>query len=102
MQIQYRNPLSFDFFKDNCRISVGNGNAIQFWSDPWVNGKSLSNLYPRIANIILNKDESLADVWRRKEEVFGWDFQFRRNLFVWEEEELGRMLTLLDGVNISI
>lgn len=102
MQILDRNPLSFAKFKDNIRISVGNGNASQFWKDPWVNGKSLSTLYPRISNITMNKEESLTDVLQRKEELFKWDFQFRRNLFLWEEEELNRMFLLFDGLNISV
>ncbi|KAH7834820.1 hypothetical protein Vadar_020011 [Vaccinium darrowii] len=101
-QIQYRNPLTFEKFSENCRIFVGNGNAIQFWNDPWVNGKSLAILYPRIASIILAKDESLAEVWLRKEELFRWEFNFRRNLFVWEEEELERLIILLDGIQINI
>lgn len=102
MQIQHSNPLSFEKFSENCRISVGNGNAIQFWNDPWVNGKSLAKLYPRIASIISLKDESLAEVWLRKEELFRWEFQLRRNLFVWEEEELDSLITLLDGIQINI
>lgn len=102
MQIQNRNPLVFSKFIDNIRISIGNGEDTQFWNDPWVNGKALCYLYPRIFSIIVNKNESVAEVYQRKEELLSWQFQFRRSIFIWENEELDRMLLLLDGLHINI
>lgn len=90
IQIQSRKPLVFSKFTENINISIGDGRSIAFWTDEWVDGKSLKNLFPRIFSIILQKEETLAEVFQRKEELFGWDFQFRRSLFIWESEELFR------------
>ncbi|KAH7857557.1 hypothetical protein Vadar_014013 [Vaccinium darrowii] len=86
--IQDLKPQLFSKFSENVRITVGDGKAIIFWSDPWVDGNSLCNLYPNLFRTIVNKKESVAEVFQRKEELFKWDFQFRRNLFIREMEDL--------------
>ncbi|KAH7838657.1 hypothetical protein Vadar_029549 [Vaccinium darrowii] len=85
-----------EFVEDNIKISVGDGKSIRFWIDEWVDGKKLSTLFPGIFRAITNKEESLAEVWQRKEEQFGWEFEFRRNLFLWELEELDIMSLMLN------
>lgn len=51
--------------------------------------------------MIINKEESLAEVWQRKEEQFSWEFEFRRNLFLWEAEELDNMIIMLNGTHVT-
>lgn len=46
MLIKIRNPEVFSKFNDNIRITVGDGNSIQFWNDAWVYGECLNRLYP--------------------------------------------------------
>lgn len=62
--IKCRNPLAFNKFMENLRLTVGDGNTIKFWTDPWVNGRSLNSLYPRIFNICPIKDETIEMVLR--------------------------------------
>lgn len=93
-------PL-FSKFVENTRISVRNGTSIRFWTNGWVNGNCLCNLYSRLFSIISIRDESLVDVLIRKEEQFFWEFQFRRRLFIWEAEELDGMTTMLDALHIN-
>lgn len=102
MQIKSKNPEVFSKYSENISISIGNGLSTQFWIDPWVHDACLCRLYPRIFNVISNKDESVAEVFQRKEELFFWSFQQRRNLFVWEDEEMQDLRNFLDGLHISI
>lgn len=102
MQIKSKNPEVFSKYSENISISIGNGLSTQFWIDPWVYDACLCRLYPRIFNVISNKDESVAEVFQRKEELFFWSFQQRRNLFVWEDEEMQDLRNFLDGLHISI
>ncbi|KAH7846966.1 hypothetical protein Vadar_020183 [Vaccinium darrowii] len=88
MQIQDVKPLLFSKFSENIKISIGDGKNITFWTDQWVDGKSLSILFPNLFRTIVNKGETLAEVFQRKEEQFSWNFQFRRNLFSREVEDL--------------
>lgn len=101
IQIESKKPSVFSKFKDNISLSIGDGKSIRFWTDEWVDGKKLSNLFPGIFRVIINTEESIAEVWQRKEEQFNWEFDFRRNLFIWEAEELESMVNLLNCMQIN-
>jgi hypothetical protein len=67
---------------------VGIGNSISFWKDPWREVTPLCRKYPRLFAISNNKEASVEDYRRLDEEGGGWAFEWRRPLFVWEEELL--------------
>lgn len=48
IQIQSRKPLIFSKFKENIKLSVGDGKFIRFWIDEWVGDRNLSILFPGI------------------------------------------------------
>lgn len=100
MQIQDIKPHLFSKFSENIKISIGDGKKIIFWTDQWVDGKSLSILFPNLFRTIVNKGETLAEVFQRKEEQFSWNFHFIRNLFSREVEDLEGMIALLEGLHI--
>ncbi|KAG5552584.1 hypothetical protein RHGRI_010610 [Rhododendron griersonianum] len=103
LQIKSRNPLAFNKFMENIRLIVGDGNSLKFWTDPWVNGKCLSSLYPRFFNICLIKDETVATVLSRKEEQLIWEFQLRRGRFLRGEiEDFNSMTLMLDGLRVIL
>lgn len=97
--IQYRKPLQFSYFLDNIRFKIGDGTSISFWQDTWLDGKKLSDLFPRLFSIVQMREESLAAVLNRRNEFSAWDFQFRRRLFVWENAELMAVTNLLENLN---
>lgn len=102
MQINLKNPLIFNKFKDNIVLAVGNGKQIRFWNDPWTNDNCLRFSFPRIYSICLSRDETLSEVWSRKQRDGVWSFQFRRNFFGWEEEDFNNLITMLDDLFLLI
>lgn len=49
-------------YKEGCVCSVGYGENIRFWIDPWIDGSSLFRRFPRLFAITQNKNAFLCDV----------------------------------------
>lgn len=88
-------PLG-EFYDQNLKLSVGNGRRILFWSDAWLNGRSLKEDYPRLYSLSTEKEESLLQMSAKKS-LGVWQFQFRRSLLAWEEEEVKRLSGFLES-----
>ncbi|XP_028122980.1 uncharacterized protein LOC114320084 [Camellia sinensis] len=78
------------------KLSVGNGKSIQFWTDAWLNGRSLKEDYPRLNSLSTEKEESLLQISAKKS-LGVWQFQFRRRLLAWEDEEVKRLSGFLES-----
>lgn len=100
--VQNRRPQQFSNFLDNIRFKIGDGSAISFWQDAWVEGNELSVLFPRLFRTVLKKEESIADILIRRNEQSAWDFQLRRRLFDWEITDLQVLTNLLDNQNLNV
>ncbi|KAL8482942.1 hypothetical protein ACS0TY_025841 [Phlomoides rotata] len=75
------------WFRDNVSRTIGDGNDTKFWYDKWLGGRCFKDMFPRLFLIDINKLCSVAD--RLSMEENGWKYlaKWRRNLFVWEEEQ---------------
>lgn len=56
----HRNGSLFQFYKDNMEILIGNGERISFWSDTWMGSTNLSSQFPRLFQLVVDKDSSLS------------------------------------------
>jgi hypothetical protein len=65
---------------------IGNGNSTSFWNEVWIGNQSLRHMFPRLFGISMQKDEVIGRMGRVEDDMWHWEFQWRRNLFVWEEE----------------
>ncbi|GAU19761.1 hypothetical protein TSUD_78870 [Trifolium subterraneum] len=86
------------WFAESVVRRVGNGADTLFWSDPWLGGAPLSVRYKRLFDLALNQSISVADMC-----LFGWEnggagWQWRRQLWVWEEELLVECTGLLHDI----
>jgi len=61
---------------------VGIRNLTSFWKDPWSGETPFLRKYPRLYVIATNNEASVEELSRRGE----WDLEWRRSIFVWEEE----------------
>ena len=78
----------FDIFMENAKLRVGDGSTIKFWKDMWLGNISLQFLFFTLFRIIINKTESLGEIFTRFEELQRWVFSFRRPLLNREIEAL--------------
>lgn len=81
LSMNLTNPALSEFFFNNVKKVVGNGRRIWFWVDRWFNNQSLSEVFPRLFSLSIEKGESLLHFVQRKEEGRDWKLAFRRPLF---------------------
>ncbi|XP_028110486.1 uncharacterized protein LOC114308998 [Camellia sinensis] len=83
---------------DNVDILIGNGDRVSFWRDPWLGSTNFLSQFPRLFQLVEDKELSLSLPIARRSNQAGWAFNFRRALWAWEEDELVRLTTVLgDG-----
>ncbi|MCI18150.1 RNA-directed DNA polymerase (Reverse transcriptase), partial [Trifolium medium] len=83
------------WFARNLSRRLGNGNSTRFWLDVWFGNLSLGERFPRLFSISLQKDAMVSNFWVEKEGVWGWEFDWRRRLFAWEDELLRELREVL-------
>jgi hypothetical protein len=76
---------------------VGFGNATSFWKDPWREAIPFSQKYPRLFAISNNKEASVEECRQHNGGGGGCSFEWRRPLFVWEEDLLLSLTEDLEG-----
>lgn len=96
-QLSEANQQLGDFFGDQVKIIVGNGRRIKFWYDAWLVNRGLKEEFPRLFSLSTEKEESLQQIKAKIGVTRGWQLQFRSNLLAWEEEELQRLLGMLES-----
>ncbi|XP_028067001.1 uncharacterized protein LOC114269850 [Camellia sinensis] len=77
-----------DLLQENVEIKVRNGRRIMFWEDAWKGSYCLKDKYPRLFSISIDKGVTLKKMIDRKDSLADWILRFRRNLRIWEDEEL--------------
>jgi hypothetical protein len=75
---------------------IGNGNSTSFWDEVWVGDQPLRQRFPRLFGISLQRDEVIGRMGRKVDERWHWEFRWRRNLFVWEEEQFNEFLEVIN------
>jgi hypothetical protein len=91
-----------EWFQDSVHRVVGNGENTLFWSNVWVGDVSFRVRYSRLYDLSLFKEETVADMCQLGWGVEGQAWSWRRGLFVWEEEMLGELILLLQGVTLQV
>jgi hypothetical protein len=90
-----------EWFSQSVNKIVGNGNLTRFWKDVWLGEQSLEAKFPRLFGISLTKDIVVGQAGRWVDGVWRWELEWRRHLFVWENELLLELLAALEGVTIT-
>ncbi|GAU40168.1 hypothetical protein TSUD_292720 [Trifolium subterraneum] len=101
--------MSSTWWKDICNLDkdsswfveavekrVGNGNLTAFWTDTWIGDQSLQQRFPRIYGISNQKESTIFNMGRWVENTWSWEFDWRRNLFVWEEPIKAEFLDVIN------
>jgi len=82
---------------NNSRRVVGAGNDTFFWHDIWVGEVPLKLKFPRLYELTLNKECSVAEAKRNLCAVGGVERVWRRHLIAWDEESVMECSILLDN-----
>lgn len=84
-----------EIVRKGCRVRLGNGNDIRFWSDIWVVEDFLDKLFLRFYFILMEKEVKVLSMgfWDGMDQK--WCFRWRRVLFDWEKEMKDDMMKKL-------
>ena len=63
---------------------LGNGEKIRFWSDIWVNERSLKDCFPRMYALSNRKTGLVHEFGKWINHGWKWDISLRREVFDWE------------------
>ena len=77
-------------------ISVGNGNSVLFWHDRWCEIGILKRIFPRLYAISLQKNLLVSQMGEWNEIAWVWNLEWRRALYVWENEEVSRLKHIIE------
>jgi hypothetical protein len=80
---------------------LGNGGDTSFWYDTWVGVHPLKEVFPRLFLVSTQKECCVSEVGRWDTGRWVWDFKWRRNLFVWEEERRDMLVNVLTPIQLS-
>jgi hypothetical protein len=90
-----------DWCSDIMIKKLGSGGGTGFWLDKWAGHNTLSDLFPRLFSVSLQSDLKVNQIGEWRDEVWHWNFIWRRQLFVWEGELLVQLLELLRHVSLT-
>ncbi|KAL8482692.1 hypothetical protein ACS0TY_025650 [Phlomoides rotata] len=84
------------WFSSNCIRVIKNGKSSKFWSDKWVGGSSLKELFPRLFRIESESECLICErvIWEGSNWNMNW--KWRRRLFVWEDNLINELKALID------
>ncbi|CAJ2632329.1 unnamed protein product [Trifolium pratense] len=89
------------WFREHVSRRVGDGSDTLFWTDPWLDGISLRERFGRLFELAVTKSRSVADMFALGWGADGGAWEWRRSLWVWEEEMLGECQSLLLDISLQ-
>jgi hypothetical protein len=69
-----------------------------FWKKAWLAIEPLCVLYPRLYSIASNQEWKVGEMWGGSRGGWRWNFEWRRELFVWEGDLFHNLIERLEGV----
>ena len=90
----------FQDFSKFTRFMVGDGERIRLWEDLWWGDQPLGVRYPRLLRVVMDKNILIFSILGSTC-PFSWNFNFRRNLFDSEIEDLESLMRSLDRLHLS-
>lgn len=91
---------NYRWFDSLVRCEVGEGDKINFWKDPWLSGVSLATSHVRLFLNSKQKEESVNRTGRWEDDMWIWDFCWRRRWFVWKVDIVENINHLLANVKL--
>ena len=74
------------------QFDVGDSSRLKFWHDMWCGDSPLKVVFPKLFNICLNMESSVAELMQLSNGVTHWDVHFSRLVQDWELESLVKFM----------
>ncbi|MCH79913.1 ribonuclease H protein, partial [Trifolium medium] len=86
---------NLNWFSSSVSRTVSNGRNTRFWLDKWTPDGPLMLKFPHLFSLSRSPEATIGDMGNWLGEAWFWDFTWRRNLFVWEENQFHSLLSSL-------
>ena len=87
---------------ENIGFTVGNGTKIRFWTDHWCGLAALSQSFPQLYALAVQRNARVDEVWDPNFGQGGWNLSFIRAFNDWELDLVGDLLTVLRGYILTL
>ncbi|XP_057529705.1 uncharacterized protein LOC130808238 [Amaranthus tricolor] len=77
-------------------VKLGNGSSTQFWHDTWCEAGPLKRIFPRLFSISMQKTSFISQMGVWQEDIWSWQFRWRRTLYDWEDDEVLRLRSQIE------
>jgi len=72
--------LDSSLIRAGCKLKMGNGNHVNFWSDTWLTDFCLANSYPALFRLSSSKARIVSQMGYWIEGTWHWNLKWRRTL----------------------
>lgn len=93
--------IAGNWFSDWAVRRVSNGRGTSFWQDKWIGDHPLAITFPRLFNISLFKEAKIGDMCDSIDGEITWNFGWRREPFIWEQNLIDNLLALLEDFTLG-
>ncbi|RVW76048.1 putative ribonuclease H protein [Vitis vinifera] len=87
---------------DNMVFKVGKGNKVRFWIDPWCGNNVLSEAFPDLFSMAVQRNATVEDYWDQNLSQGGWSLRLLRDFNDWELGLVDNMLVELRNYRVSM
>ncbi|RVW55567.1 Transposon TX1 uncharacterized 149 kDa protein [Vitis vinifera] len=87
---------------NNMEFKVGRGTKIMFWTDHWCGDEALSQAFPQIFALAVDRNELVNDVWDPRLGQGGWNLRLVRDSNDWELVLIEDLLFLLRDIRVTL
>ncbi|KAJ9702452.1 hypothetical protein PVL29_004269 [Vitis rotundifolia] len=91
-----------DWCWNNMTFRVGKGNTIRFWTDVWCSESALSQCFPHLFGMTVQRNSTVKEMWDQNSGQGNWNLNFLRDFNDWELELVGDFLHILRGHKPSL
>ena len=77
---------------DNMMFQVGKSNTIRFWTDVWCSDSALSQCFPHLFGMAVQKISTVEEMWDQSSGQGNWNLNFLRDFNDWELDTVGEFL----------
>ena len=93
--------VGINWFSNRVVRKVSNGRGTCFWKDRWLGDHVLANTFPRLYALAIHKEAKIGDLWSLVNGEVAWNLAWWRQPFLWENNLIVNILTLLEGVSLG-
>ena len=80
---------------------MGEGTKVNFWTDQWCGNEALSQTFPQLFALAVQRNASINEMWDSNLGQGGWNIRFSRDSNDWELDAIGELFHMLRDLRIS-